>query len=80
MNSDSLIIILFIALLFVALIVIIIIDIIVCKEDRRYRCYCSMVFKRKANDFGCLGNNEAPECLNCMYYKNYKKHLEEIFK
>ena len=77
MNS-TLFTILFIILLLVILLIIIEIDFVVCRDENRYKCYCSMVFKRKANDFGCLGNNGAPECLNCRYYKNYKRHLEEI--
>ena len=70
----------FMIILLIALIGFIVIDIIISNDERRYKCYYSMIFKRKANDFGCLGNNEAPECLKCKYYKNYKKHLEEIFK
>ena len=76
MNS-TLFTILFIILLLVILLVIIGIDFIVCRDENRYKCYCSMVFKRKANDFGCLGKG-APECSKCKYYKNYKRHLEEI--
>lgn len=70
--------ILFIILLLVILLIIIGIDFAICRDENRYKCYCTMVFKHKANDFGCLGNNGAPECLNCRYYKNYKRHLEEI--
>lgn len=84
MNSNSLTTILFIILLFIVLILIVIVDFRVCRDERQYKCYCSMIFKRKANDFGCLGENfkdtKAPECLKCKYYKNYKKHLEEVFK
>lgn len=78
MDTSGYLTILFVILLFVVLLTIIKIDFVICRDEQQYRCYCSMVFKRKANDFGCLGNNGAPECSKCKYYKNYRKHLEEI--
>ncbi len=78
MDTSGYLTILFVILLFIVLLTIIQIDFVICRDEQLYRCYCSMVFKRKANDFGCLGNNGAPECSKCKYYKNYRKHLEEI--
>ena len=46
------------------------------KDERKYKCYTKMLFKGKANAFGCLGS-EAPECKKCIYHKKYLQFKEE---